>query len=104
MSTISSPLSSIRADRRSAEIAARERHLASRAEALRALESRLAASGKRLERLEQRLHEAKAQPRPPVTLRRTLPTLPPSYFQPSTTWDDEAWWSKQLGKAAASAA
>jgi hypothetical protein len=102
MSPITSPLSSIRADRRSAEIAARERHLASRAEALRALESRLAASGKRLERLEQRVHEAKAQPRPPIALplRRTLPTLPASYFQPSTTWDDEAWWSKQLGKTA----
>jgi len=46
------------------------------------------------------------QPRPSLALpvKRTLPQVPVSYFAPSTNWDDEAWWSRQLGSAAGSAA
>jgi hypothetical protein len=96
------------ADRRSAELTARERDLAVRAVSLSTLEARLAASGRRLERLEAKLRQSKvAAPSLlglQVPLRRELPAPPPGYFEPDTSWDEDAWWSSQLGAVPGSAA
>jgi hypothetical protein len=95
------------ADRRDAELTARERDLAVRAVSLSTLEARLAASGRRLERLEAKLRESKAAA--PALLRlhapapRELATPPPGYFAPATSWDEDAWWSSQLGAVPGSA-
>jgi hypothetical protein len=51
------------------------------------LEQRLARWGRRLAELEARLERPRPLPRPPA-----------GYFQPSSAWDEDGWWSSQLGR------
>jgi hypothetical protein len=80
-----------------ADIDARERDLLAREELLDALERRLARSRRRLD---ERLHAILERRMIPLATpgRLGLPRVPQTYFQDPSALDDDAWWSRQLGK------
>jgi chromosome segregation ATPase len=84
---------------RAAEIEERERALAAREQLIRALENRLEDSRRRLE---ERLQQVKER-RPSVVgmigaIDFHLPNIDEAYFDAGSNVDEEAWWSRQLGK------
>ena len=84
------------AARRAAEIEERERAVAAREQLIRALENRLEESRRRLE---ERLQQVKDRPlaagyRPEFR----VPSIDEGYFDAGSNVDEDAWWSRQLGK------
>jgi hypothetical protein len=85
---------------RAAEVEERERALAAREQLIRALENRLEDSRRRLE---ERLEQVKARPAVPVPgmfvpLAFHVPSIDEGYFDAGSNVDEDAWWSRQLGK------
>src|SRR5689334_3222293 len=85
---------------RTAEVEERERALAAREQLIRALENRLEESRRKLE---ERLEQVKARPAVPVAgmyvpLGFHLPSIDEGYFDAGSNGDEDAWWSRQLGK------
>ena len=85
---------------RAAEIEERERALEAREALIRALENRLEDSRRRLE---ERMEQMRA--RRPVTTGVYLsgaefhvPSIDEAYFDAGSNVDEDAWWSRQLGK------
>ncbi len=88
-------------DARAEEIEQRERAVAAREQLIRALESRLEESRRRLE---ERLEQVKER-RPALTAGMPLgvefrvPCVDESYFDAGSNVDEDAWWTRQLGKS-----
>jgi multidrug efflux pump subunit AcrA (membrane-fusion protein) len=83
---------------RAAEIDERERALAAREQLIRALESRLEESRRRLE---DRLEQVRSRPVVPgvyVPMSFHVPSIDEGYFEAGSNVDEDAWWSRQLGK------
>ena len=85
---------------RAAEVEERERALAAREQLIRALENRLEESRRRLE---ERLEQVKTRPAVPVPgmfvpLGFHVPRIDEGYFDAGSNVDEDAWWSRQLGK------
>lgn len=85
---------------RAAEIEERERALEAREALIRALENRLEDSRRRLEERIEQMRE-----RRPITTGVYLsgaefhvPSIDEAYFDAGSNLDEEAWWSRQLGK------
>jgi hypothetical protein len=86
------------AARRAAEIEERERAVAAREQLIRALENRLEESRRRLE---ERLQQVKDY-RPLAGGYRAefrVPSIDEGYFDAGSNVDEDAWWSRQLGKS-----
>jgi uncharacterized protein HemX len=86
------------AAQRASEIEERERALAAREQLIRALENRLEESRRRLEERLQQVKEYRPGPggyRPDFRLQ----SVDEGYFHAASDVDDDAWWSRQLGKA-----
>jgi hypothetical protein len=86
------------AARRAAEIEERERAVAAREQLIRALENRLEESRRRLE---ERLQQVKDY-RPLAGGYRPefrVPSIDEGYFDAGSNVDEDAWWSRQLGKS-----
>ena len=86
------------AARRAVEIEERERAVAAREQLIRALENRLEESRRRLE---ERLQQVKQYR--PVTGGSYRPefrvqSVDDGYFDAGSNVDEDAWWSRQLGK------
>jgi hypothetical protein len=86
-------------DRRAAEIEERERALDAREQLIRALENRLEESRRRLE---ERLQQMK-QRRPSAggvfaPSEFHVPSIDEAYFDAGSNVDEDAWWTRQLGK------
>jgi hypothetical protein len=81
-------------DARAAELEERERAVAAREQLIRALENRLEDSRRRLEdRLQQ------ARDRVSFTAAHfRVPSIDDHYFDAGSNLDEDAWWSRQLGK------
>ena len=84
-------------DTRAAEIEERERAVAAREQLIRALENRLEESRRRLE---ERLQQVKDY-RPATGGYRhefRVQSVDEGYFDAGSNVDEDAWWSRQLGK------
>jgi len=84
---------------RAAEIEERERALDAREQLIRALEQRLEESRRRLE---ERLEQVKER-RPTVaggfaSPAFHVPSIDEGYFDAGSNVDEDAWWTRQLGK------
>jgi flagellar motility protein MotE (MotC chaperone) len=82
-------------DARAAEIEERERAVAAREQLIRALENRLEDSRRRLE---ERLEQVKDR-RPTAAVDFRAATVDEGYFHAGSYVDEDAWWSRQLGKS-----
>jgi hypothetical protein len=88
-------------DARAAEIEERERAVAAREQLIRALENRLEESRRRLE---ERLEQVKER-RPTasysigVGVEFRVPSIDDGYFDAGSNVDEDAWWTRQLGKS-----
>jgi hypothetical protein len=86
------------AARRAAEIEERERAVAAREQLIRALENRLEESRRRLEERLQQVKEyrpATGGYRPEFRVQ----SVDEGYCDAGSNVDEEAWWSRQLGKS-----
>jgi len=87
-------------DARAAEIEERQRALDAREQLIHALENRLEDSRRRLE---ERLQQMKER-RPSVTggvfapMNFHVPSIDEGYFAAGSNVDEDAWWTRQLGK------
>ena len=81
-------------DARTAELEERERALAAREQLIRALENRLEDSRRRLE---DRLQQTKDRGSFTAAHFR-MPNIDDHYFDAGSNVNEDAWWSRQLGK------
>jgi len=84
---------------RAAEVAERERALEAREQLIRALENRLEESRRRLEeRLEQMRVRHPATAGVYAAVQFHVPSIDEGYFEAGSNADEDAWWSRQLGR------
>jgi hypothetical protein len=86
-------------DIRLAELEERERAVAAREQLIHALERRLEDSRRRLEeRLEQVKDRRAFMPVHFTAVQFRVPSVDEGYFDAGSQIDEDAWWSRQLGK------
>ena len=86
-------------DTRAAELEERERAVAAREQLIQALERRLDDSRRRLEeRLQQVKDRSAFMPVQFTAVEFRVPAVDESYFDAGSNMDEDAWWSRQLGK------
>jgi hypothetical protein len=89
------------AARRAVEIEERERAVVAREQLIRALENRLEESRRRLEERLQQVKEVRPPATGTVSFRPDfhVQSVDQGYFDAGSNVDEDAWWSRQLGKS-----
>jgi hypothetical protein len=86
-------------DARAAELEERERAVAAREQLIQALERRLEDSRRRLEERLQQVKDRNAfLPVQFTAVQFRVPAVDEGYFDAGSSVDEDAWWSRQLGK------
>ena len=86
------------AARRAAEIEERERAVAAREQLIRALENRLEESRRRLEERLQQVKQYRPATGGGYRPEFRVQSVDDGYFDAGSNVDEDAWWSRQLGK------